>query len=107
MKITWVRVLVFGLPVTLVALYAWMHFYSENLVETNFRPINSFCSDIPQTATPQQVIELAKQRGFEDASGDEREVWVFNHQQGPFFRFICIVKFEDHKLISKETIDGD
>jgi len=23
------------------------------------------------------------------------------------FRFICVVKFEDHKLISTETIDGD
>jgi len=21
--------------------------------------------------------------------------------------FICVVKFEDHRLISKETIDGD
>jgi hypothetical protein len=93
----------FGLLAILVAPFAFVFGYTEYM----YRPLNSFCSGIPQTATAQQVIALAKQRGFEDASGDEREVWVFNHQPGPIFRFICIVKFEDHKLISKETVDGD
>lgn len=103
MKITWVHVLFFGLIVVVVGPFALAFGYTEYM----FRPINAFCSGIPQTATPQQVIALAKQTGFEDASGDEREVWVFNHQQGPMFRFVCVVKFEDHKLISKEVIDGD
>lgn len=97
------RVFGFGLLALLVAPFALFFDYTEY----KYHPLDSFCSGIPQTATPQQVIALAKQRGFEDASGDEREVWVFNHQQGPMFRFICVVKFEDHKLISKETIDGD
>lgn len=97
------RVFGFGLLAVLVAPFALMFGYMEYV----YRPLNSFCSDIPQTVTPQEVIGLAEQRGFEDASGDEREVWVFNHQQGPMFRFICVVKFKDHKLISKETIDGD
>ena len=34
-------------------------------------------------------------------------MWVFNQRQGPMIGFICVVKFEDHRLISKETIDGD
>jgi len=103
MKFTWMRVFGFGLLAVLVAPFALMF----GLTEYKYRPLHSFCSDIPQTATPQQVVALAKQRGFEDASGDEREVWVFNHEQGPMFRFICIAKFKDHKLISKGTVDGD
>jgi|SRR5579871_3698902 len=102
-KFTWMRVFGFGLLAALAAPFALMFGYTEYM----YRPLDSFCSGIPQTATPQQVTAMAKPRGFEDASGDEREVWVFNHTQGPFFRFICIVKFKDNKLVSKETVDGD
>ena len=108
MKFTWARMLVFGLLVFVVGSVVWMYYHTRYLMESNFRPIDSFCSEIPRTSTPQQVIALAKMRGFEeDASGDENEVMFFNHMQGPYFRFICDVKFEDHKLISKETMDGD
>jgi hypothetical protein len=102
-KFTWMRLFGLGLLAILAAPFALMFGYTEYM----HRPLESFCSGIPKTATPQQVIALAKQRGFEDASGDEREVWVFNHAQGPMFRFICIAKFQDHKLISNETVDGD
>jgi hypothetical protein len=77
MKLAWKHVFGFGLLALLAAWIASWLSYTEYM----YRPLDSFCSGIPQTATPQQVIALAKQRGFEDASGDENEVWIFNHAQ--------------------------
>jgi hypothetical protein len=69
-------------------------------------PIDSFCSDIPQSATPEEILTLAKTRGFENVARGGDEVMVFN-QWGPFWRFACEVKFKDNRQISKEVIDGD
>lgn len=103
MKFTWPRVLLLALLAVVLSPIGLIFGYTEY----KFHPINSFCSDIPPTATSQQILEFAKGRGFEDAGGNKDEVMVFNHQQGPMFRYICDVKFKDGKQISKEVIDGD
>lgn len=103
MKFTWPRAIGLGLLAFVGVPFALLASFTGYM----FRPIDSFCSSIPQSATPEQVITLAKAKGFKNADGDENEVMVFNHEGGPMFRFICVVKFRNHKLISKETIDGD
>jgi hypothetical protein len=63
-------------------------------------------SDIPESATREEIPTLAKIRGFENVGQWTNEVMVFN-QRPPFFRFACDVKFESNRQICKEVIDGD
>ena len=69
-------------------------------------PIESFCSEIPQSATAEQILMLARKQGFENIAQRPNEVLIFN-QWPPMWRFVCDVNFKDGRQISKEVIGAD
>jgi hypothetical protein len=76
------------------------------LIAYEKHPIKSFCSDLPRSATQEEVAALAERRGFGPVVRDADEVLVVG-QGGPFWRYACDVKFRNNRQVSKEVIDGD
>jgi len=72
------------------------------------RPINKFCDSIPTTATPASILADAQLQGFfaYDHMSQSSEISVVN-QQSPFWRYACIVKFKDGKIVNKKVIAAD
>jgi hypothetical protein len=72
------------------------------------RPINKFCDSIPTTATPASILADAQLQGLfaYDHMTQSGEISIVN-QQSPFWRYACIVKFKDGKIVDKKVIAAD
>lgn len=71
-------------------------------------PVDSFCRNIENNETRQQIISAGKAKGFLiwKWKGDDM-VWIVNHDEGPLFRVACSVRFKEGKPIQKETVYAD
>ncbi|MFT3734341.1 MAG: hypothetical protein QM776_04870 [Rhodocyclaceae bacterium] len=67
--------------------------------------IRTLCNDLPVTATPEMMMELARQRGLV-AHNFSNHVTVLNHN-APFFRYACTADFEAGKLVRKDWMAAD
>jgi hypothetical protein len=71
-------------------------------------PVEVFCSELPESATPAAILELARSRGLPaiDTLSDGGHVAVFN-QNSPFFRHACVVEFRAGRQVSRQVIIAD
>ncbi|MBC3832492.1 hypothetical protein H8K33_13375 [Undibacterium amnicola] len=71
-------------------------------------PVDSFCRNIENDETREQIILAGKAKGFFIWKWQEDEmVWIVNHNEGPLFRVACSVRFKDGKPIQKGTVFAD
>ena len=71
-------------------------------------PVEEFCLELEENATPDAVINLAKQRGLPVSDVLEaRNVIIVANQTSFFFRFYCEIEFNGDKEVSRSVIAGD
>ncbi len=71
---------------------------------------DDFCLSIEQDDTVEIIQSKAKSLGFKvyEREGSNNKIkLVVPSQDSPFFRFACVVNFQNRKLVSKEVIAAD
>ena len=73
------------------------------------KPILEYCDQIKLGTTSEEVLEIAKEKNLFVLSStkiEDKSIFVFNHRM-PYFRYACILNFEEMKVVSKSTFMAD
>ena len=71
-------------------------------------PIESFCAELPSSATPEAVLALARSKDFRAYNAIESRGFILvAGQRSPFFRYTCEVAFKDDRQIGRRVIASD
>ena len=71
-------------------------------------PIESFCAELPPSATSHAVLDLAKSKGLPAFNAIETKgVILVSGHRSPFFRHTCEVEFDNGRQVGRRVIaDG-
>ena len=70
--------------------------------------VDSFCNNVAETDKPEEIVSRARALGLFPVEWEgANDIWVFNQEGPPMFRFACKVKFVNGKVSKKEVIDAD